>query len=82
MIISSKLHSSTNYLTSSRFSAFNRDDVSLFERNIVMRTGSRMSTLASPSYFLENIISLCSEKVDKEHLSRMVNGMIGEFWEG
>jgi hypothetical protein len=41
-----------------------------------------MSTMASPSCFAHYVISLCSDKVDKEHILHMVNSMIGEFWEG
>eukprot|EP01040_Poterioochromonas_malhamensis_P000536 gene536-571_t len=84
--IGSKLHSSSNYARPDYFSAFNLDDILFFERQIVMKTGSRMSTLATPAYFVDYVVSLlCSEEVggqvNKEQILQMVNTIIGEFWE-
>lgn len=86
IIISSKLLSSTNYVSPSWFTAFNTEDILFFERQIVMKTGSRMSTLATPAYFVDYVVSLlCSEEVggqvNKEQILQMVNTIIGEFWE-
>ena len=71
----------------SNFTGLQLEDIQLFERDVLMKAGSRMSTLATPAYFVDYVVSLlCSEEVggqvNKEQILQMVNTIIGEFWEG
>ncbi len=64
------------------FPGLQLDELLIFERDILMKTGCRMSSLATPAYFVDFVISLCPEKINKPQLLQMVNAIIGEFWEG
>ena len=48
---------------------------------MVMKAGSRISPLCSPSYYLQYVIGLCDESIDQERLLKIANALIGEFWE-
>lgn len=54
----------------------------MFERLLLMKTASRISNLATPAFFAQYIVSLCSDIIDKDQLLQMMNTIIGEFWEG
>lgn len=47
-----------------------------------MRIGGRITPHATPAYFLENLIPLCDEFVDRKSLSDRVFALVGEFLEG
>jgi hypothetical protein len=82
VIIATKLHTSRCYLSADNFKCYDPEMILFFERQIVMKTGSRMSTLASPTFFALYVISLCPKSVDQDQLLQMVQTIIGEFWEG
>jgi hypothetical protein len=46
-----------------------------------MKTASRMSTLTSPVFFAQHVVSLCPDTVNQVQLLQMVQKIIGEFWE-
>lgn len=63
------------------FSAFNTEELALFERQVVMQAGARMSPLCTPSSFVPFILRHCREVGDVGLLSELAIGIIGDFLE-
>lgn len=85
IVVSSKLHNTRNTVDPSWFTAFNTEDILFFERQILLKIGSRISPLATPAFFLQFATPLCLESCRNEEELREVaaiaNVLIGEFWE-
>lgn len=49
---------------------------------IVIRIGGKMSSHATPAYFLDHLTPLCADFAKQDVLAEKANELVGEFFEG